>query len=222
MLTHSARTSRRPASTSARSSDASRPARSMSLRWSRHPVCDTTRTESLLRPDSSPATRTLPGASPSRRLVVNGTHSTERILLRLKLSAWTIRTGRRNPGSLPNGTPRSAYQISPRVMFRQLAPTLQSHKTGTGRRRVWQVTVGYVQALGHVLLLTSKYSSSAIATNWLRATPSSAAALCAFLSNESGNDTTVFTASVLPQKSQRGAAADTLCRLCLPSGRGQR
>ena len=51
---------------------------------------------------------------------VNGPHSTEPILLRLKLSAWTIRTVRRKPGSLPNGTPRSAHQISPRVMASQI------------------------------------------------------------------------------------------------------
>ena len=48
---------------------------------------DTTTTESLGNSDSAASRYTLPGASASRGLVVNGTHSTEPIRLRLKLSA---------------------------------------------------------------------------------------------------------------------------------------
>ncbi len=109
--------------------------------------------KSLLRPDTSAATKALPGASPSRRLVVNGAQSTEPILLRLRLSAWTIRTGRRNPGSVPNGTPRSAHQMSPRVISRKLAKTFQSRIQGTRCGCRAMVAIHFVQTLSHVRLL---------------------------------------------------------------------
>ena len=85
--TQSASTSRSPASTSARFRGLSVPdcsisrARSMQVNW------DTTTTESLDNSDSAASRYTLPGASASLGLVVNGTHSTEPIRLRLKLSA---------------------------------------------------------------------------------------------------------------------------------------
>lgn len=77
-------------------------------------VCDTFTTESLGSAVSSFVTRTLPGASASRRFVVNTTEITVRIRLRLKSSDWTMRTGRRYPGSEATGSGNSAHQTSPR------------------------------------------------------------------------------------------------------------
>jgi hypothetical protein len=53
---------------------------------------------------------TLPGASTRRRFEVSTTAMTVRRRLRLNASSCTISSGRRNPGSDPPGSPRSAHQ----------------------------------------------------------------------------------------------------------------
>ena len=74
-------------------------------------ICETLATESLGRPDVLAGMSTLPGASTSRRFDVSTTATTVRIRLRLNASSWTIKSGRRSPGSEPRGSSRSAHQI---------------------------------------------------------------------------------------------------------------
>ena len=104
-----------------------RPASSVKNSLSSVTTWDTFATESFGSPDALVDTSTLPGASINRRFAVKTTAITVRMRLRLKASPETIRTGRRNPGSDPPGSPRAAHQIWPRS-----TTTIRGPRTGPG------------------------------------------------------------------------------------------
>ena len=112
---HSSSASLSPALTSLSNRSESAPASSVRNERSRVSICETLTTESRGRPLICAGNKTFPGASANRRLLVMTATMTVRMLLRLKESAWRIRTGRRKPGSEPRGSGSSAHQISPRV-----------------------------------------------------------------------------------------------------------
>ena len=91
--------------------------RSINLTLSITLTCDTTATESFDNFVSSLSRITLPGASANNIFVVNGITITVFILLSLNALSCSMSTGRRNPGSLPKGIPKSAHHISPRIIF---------------------------------------------------------------------------------------------------------
>jgi len=76
-------------------------------------ICEVFATESLDKPVVLAGKSTLPGACAHTRLLVNGTHTTVRIRLRLSGSPWTTTTGLRNPGPEPVGSGRSAQYTWP-------------------------------------------------------------------------------------------------------------
>ena len=90
-----------------------RPVCSVNEDLSRVTIWDTLATESFGNPVSWAFNNRFPGASAHLRLLVKGTQTTVAIRLRLKALHWTTSTGRRNPGSEPIGSPKSAHQISP-------------------------------------------------------------------------------------------------------------
>jgi len=94
-------------------------------------------TESLGRPLLRAGRRTLPGASRSRVFDVSTTPSTVRSLLRLKESAWTMRIGRRKPGSDPRGSSRSAHHTSRRCTTTQPNPHFVPGRPVTPGRYRW-------------------------------------------------------------------------------------
>ena len=114
-------------------------------------TCETTRTDSFESPVSVGFARTFPGASARRRLLVKGTTTTVAIRLRLKLSAWTMSTGLQNPVSLPCGTPKSAHQISPRVIAGKPPEVLDGNALGIPVEL--RFFVGLVKALGNLACL---------------------------------------------------------------------
>ena len=105
---------RRPFSTSLSSWPRIRPAGSVKKSRSTVITCETLATESFGREAALAGMSTFPGASTSRRFDVRTRARTVRSRLRLKASLCTISTGRRNPGSEPAGSPKSAHQICPR------------------------------------------------------------------------------------------------------------
>jgi hypothetical protein len=80
---------------------------------SRVMICDALATESFGRPVDRAGRSTLPGASAQRRLLVNGTHTTVLIRLRLRASPWTTKTGLRKPGPEPIGSRKLAQYTWP-------------------------------------------------------------------------------------------------------------
>ena len=78
-------------------------------------TCDTSATESFGRAVTVAGSSTLPGASPHRRLLVKGTHTTVALRLLFRASPWTTTIGRRKPGPDPVGfqPTRSRLEISP-------------------------------------------------------------------------------------------------------------
>ena len=89
------------------------PTSSVSNSRSRVMICEALATESLGRPVARAERSTLPGASAQRRLLVKGTQTTLRILLRFSASPWTTNTGLRNPGPEPVGSGRFAQYTWP-------------------------------------------------------------------------------------------------------------
>jgi hypothetical protein len=77
-------------------------------------ICDTFITLSRGRPLIFFDNRTFPGALDSLTFDVITTITMVLILLRLNVSDWTIRAGRRPPGPEPIGSTSDAHQISPR------------------------------------------------------------------------------------------------------------
>src|SRR5439155_27023824 len=102
-----------PKSTSSSFAFDSLPIRSVREDLSSVTSCETLATESLGSPVAFEARSTLPGASAQRRLLVRGAQTTVAIRLRLNESPYTTTTGRRNPGSEPDGSGKSAHQTSP-------------------------------------------------------------------------------------------------------------
>jgi len=90
-----------------------RPVRSVNVDLSSVTIWDTLTTESFGSPVSSAFNKRFPGASAHLRLLVKGTHTMVASRLWLKALHWTTSPGRRNPGSEPTGSPKSAHQISP-------------------------------------------------------------------------------------------------------------
>ena len=92
------------------------PARSVRVSRSMVMICDTLATESFGSPLARLATRTFPGAPSSLRFDVSTTAIAVSMRLRLKESAWTITSGRRNPGSEPEvvQSPRTTWPSNKR------------------------------------------------------------------------------------------------------------
>jgi hypothetical protein len=69
----------------------------------------------------------------------------------LKLSAWTTGTSLRSPVSLPCGTPKSAHQISPRVIAGKPPEVLDGNAIGIPVELRFFVSL--VKALGNLTCL---------------------------------------------------------------------
>ncbi len=102
-----------PARTRSRSFAERRPTRSSSRLRSMLRIWETFATESLDKPVRTVGSKTFPGASANRRLLVNGTITVVAIRLALNSSPWTTTTGRRKPGPDPSGSSSDAQQTSP-------------------------------------------------------------------------------------------------------------
>jgi len=89
------------------------PVRSVRPALSRVTSCETLATDSFGRPVSFGGRSTFPGALAHLRLLVRATQTTVAIRLRFSPSPCTTTTGRRNPGSEPLASGRSAHQTSP-------------------------------------------------------------------------------------------------------------
>lgn len=76
-------------------------------------ICETFATESFGNPVREAASRTLPGAAASRRLLVSGTTTAVATRLALKFSPCTTTTGRRNLGEEQTGSSSDGQQTSP-------------------------------------------------------------------------------------------------------------
>lgn len=104
-------------------------------------------TESFESPVIFDSRSTFPGASAQRSVLVSGTHTTVSIRLRLNASPCTTMTGRRKPGSEPEGSGRSAHQISPcahhdeRRSVRLAAAVAKVFSSGVSAQRLSSVSV---------------------------------------------------------------------------------
>ena len=89
------------------------PTSSVSNSRSRVMIWDAFATKALGSPVARAGSRTLPGASTKRRLLVKGMQTTVLMRLRLSASPWTTNTGLRKPGPEPVGSGRSAQYTWP-------------------------------------------------------------------------------------------------------------
>ena len=128
-----------PVSTNSSCRRESLPTSSASSSRSSVTICEVFATESLGKPVVLAGNRTLPGASAHTRLLVNVTHTTVRMRLRLSASPWTTMTGLRNPGPEPAGSGRSAQYTWPwAITIRRLqgyaVRRRQAHRPGAWQR----------------------------------------------------------------------------------------
>ena len=107
-----------PFSTSRSFRAESRPTRSVRKRLSSVTIRDTFTTHSLSRPTLRRESDTFPGAYSSVVLDATVAAMTVHMRLRLNASACITTTGRRNPGSDPEGSGISAHHTSPRRITR--------------------------------------------------------------------------------------------------------
>jgi hypothetical protein len=111
---HSASAKRMPSSTSRSLRAESRPIRSVRKLLSSVTIWETLTTDARPRPTLWLDSATFPGAIASFVFDVIAAATTVRIRLRLNSSACITTTGRRKPGSEPEGFGRSVHHTSPR------------------------------------------------------------------------------------------------------------
>lgn len=110
-----------PALTSRSVAAGTRPTRPVNSRVSRVMSWETFTTDSCESPLAFLVRRTLPGASASRRFEATAAQIVVRIALPLNSFDCTMRTGRRNPGPEPAGSPMEGHQSSPQRITTSLS-----------------------------------------------------------------------------------------------------